>query len=76
MNEGEIIYARGRWFRVLEVGEEVCAGDWFEWRREVQPLIDYQTRGIGRVHTADSVALFLRELDPLVAAMMGARRAK
>lgn len=81
MKPGQIVYHQGKWFRVLKPDETVQKGDWLEWDDAAVPELNYACASVGTVarhYTTGASgyknAVFLREIDPLLAAMLKVKR--
>ena len=80
MTYGDIVEQDGRYFRVLKPGEARLDTDYLEWmdgRREMPGRLDLDVRVLARNNllVAEGDSCFkLREIDPLIGAMLIARK--
>lgn len=58
---------------MLRNGEERIGGEWLEWIYDDAIKLDYQSKNVGVVEASDQM-FKLRELDPLIGAMLIAKR--
>ena len=69
MKPGQIIYHKGRWFRVLLPSQPSLESDWLEWRDDQYPALDCHCDERSCYDPRFNL-IAVREIEPLIGEML------